>query len=118
MGCRAARIANSLPRTGQQLDFFFFFREGSAHLTAAQNMSWGMGGQAGKIAVHCQAEIALEIGAWEHARWDLQAQLCKVKKEAIFCRAGKATEETSGVQRDLLSSELIPTVWREKKKLQ
>lgn len=75
-----------------------------------------MGGQAGKIAVHCQAEIALEIGAWEHARWDLQAQLCKVEKEAIFCRAGKATEESSGVQRDLLSSELIPTVWREKKK--
>ena len=76
-----------------------------------------MGVEAGKIAVHCQAEIALETGAWERARWDLQAQLCKVEKEALFCRVGKATEESSGVQCDLLSSELIPTIWRRKKKI-
>lgn len=62
-----------------------------------------MEGEAGKIAVYCQAEIALETGAWEHARWDLQAQLCKMEKEAIFCRVGKATEESSGVQCGLLS---------------
>lgn len=76
-----------------------------------------MGGEAGKIAVHCQAEIALETGAWERARWDLQAPLCKMEKEAIFCRVGKATEDSSGVPCDLLSSELIPTIWRREKKI-
>lgn len=56
-------------------------------------MSWGMGGEAEKIAVHCQAEIALETGAWECARQDLQAQSCKVKKEVIIWKIGKITEE-------------------------
>lgn len=65
-------------------------REGWAYLTAAQNMSWGMGRKGGKTAIRCQAEIARETGAWERARWDLQAQLCKIEKESIICRVGKA----------------------------
>lgn len=73
-----------------------------------------MGGEAGKTAFQCQAEIALEAGTWECARWDLQAGLCKVGKEAVFCRVGKATEESSGVQWDP-SSELIPKLWRRKR---
>jgi len=40
-----------------------------------------------------------------------------MEKEAIFYGVGKATEESSGVQWDLLSSELIPTIWRRKKKI-
>lgn len=80
-------------------------REGWTHLTAAQNMSWGMGRKGGKTATHCQAEIARETGAWEHARWDLQAQLYKMEKESIICMMGKATEESLGLLGNLFSLE-------------
>lgn len=71
-----------------------------------------MGRKGEKTAIHCQAEIARETGAWERARWDLQAQLCKMEKESIICRVRKATEESLGLLGNLFSLELIPPIWK------
>lgn len=108
-------VANSLPLTGQQLDVFLR-RISPPHSCLEHELGDGRGSR--KNSVHCQAEIALETGAWECARWDLQAEPCKVKKEVILYSVGKATEDILGVQCGLLSSELIHTTWKRKRKLQ